>query len=287
MVSQGSPFWQAAMFILAALFLLWELWAGWRRGIVRAAVHFFAFVLSGTIGFLAGQVVAKLIEKVFPGYGLFAGLLVGSFLTLIILALALILGAVLFKRTAQQPSNTLRLLFGAGGAFFGLLTGLFILWGGLSIVRTFGTIAESSAKTQPGATAPALNRSLVTLKDSLELGPVGRVLESVDIIPPQTYDLIQRVGKLTSDQDAMMRLLDYPGMQEILQNPRMATLVSDPEVAEAASRRDIFTLMRNKKLLDAATDPELSKLLLSLDLQKALDYALPPEQASPTPNPKP
>jgi len=275
------------MFILAVLFLLWELWAGWRRGVIRGGVHFFAFVLSGTIGFLAGQIVAKVIDKVFPGYGLFAGLFFGAILTLLILALALILGAILFKRTAQQPSNTIRILFGAGGAFFGLLTGLFILWGGLSIVRTFGTIAESSANAEPGKSTPAINRSLVTLKDSLELGPVGRALESVDLIPPQTYDLIQRVGKLTSDQDAMMRFLDYPGMQEIMQNPRMAALVNDPKIAEAASHRDIFTLIRNKKLIDAATDPEFSKLLMNLDLQKALDYALPSAQASPTPNPTP
>jgi hypothetical protein len=281
MASHGSPFWQASLFFLAVLFIIWELWAGWRRGVVRGGIHFFAFVLSGVVGFLAGQVAAAVVERLVPGFGLMAGLLLGSFLTLALLALTLILGAILFKRTGQQPSAMLRFVFGLGGSFFGLLTAMFILWGGISIIRSFGAIAESSVSGP--AEVPAIAKGLVTLKESLELGAPGEVVKTVDAVPPQTYELIVRVGRLIHDQDAMTRLLDFPGVQEIMANPRMAALVNDPEVATAAERRDLFTLIRNPKMIAAATDPELSKLLMNLDLQKALDYALPPAQTSPTP----
>ena len=38
-VSLASPFWQGCLFFGAFLFLLWELWNGWRRGIVRSAAN--------------------------------------------------------------------------------------------------------------------------------------------------------------------------------------------------------------------------------------------------------
>lgn len=283
----GSPFWQAAIFGFAALFLLWELWWGWRRGVIRSAVHFFAFVFSGMIGFLAGQVVASVVGRFLPGYGIIAGLLVGSVLTLVILALALILGALLFKRTSQQPSNTIRLLYGGGGAFFGLLTGLFILWGGITIIRSVGTVAETAIKSRPNTTPPAISSALVKLKESLELGPAGKAVEAVDVVPAETYDLIVRVGQLSSNQEAIMRLVDYPGMQAVLQSPKIAALVNDPAIAEAAQQMNFVALMQNPKLLQAATDPEVSKIVMAFDVQKALDYALPPAQTSPTPQPKP
>ncbi len=285
--SLGSPTVQMVLLGLAALFLLWELWSGWRRGVVRSAIHFFAFVFSGVIGLLAGQATAMVVGKIFPGYGAVIGLVVGSFLTLFVLALALLLGALLFKRTEQQPGGLFRILFGAGGAFFGLLTGLFILWGGISIVRAFGAIAKSGLADQPAAEAPTVARELVRLKDSLELGPAGRLVESIDIVPPETYDLITRAIRLSRDPDAMMRFIDYPGVQAIMQHPTMAALVEDPQVIAAAERRDVFAIMQSPKVLRAATDPELSKLLMSLDLQKALDYALPPAQSSPTPASQP
>ena len=123
-VSHGSPLWQGVLFFAAFLFLLWELWSGWRRGVIRSGVSFFAFVFSGFLGLLAGQATWFVVEKVFPGYGWMAGAFVGSIVTLVVLCLSLFLGAVLFKRTGQQPSNVLRLLYGIGGSFFGLLTGL-------------------------------------------------------------------------------------------------------------------------------------------------------------------
>lgn len=283
--SLGSPVVQAALFVAAALFLAWEIWAGWRRGVVRSAIHFGAFVLSGLVGFFAGQAVALLLERFFPGYGVLIGLFVGSVLTLGILAVALILSALLFKRTDQQGTSGIRLVFGVGGAFFGLLTGLFLLWGAISIVRASGALADAAVTGRPASELPAPTRLLVGLRDSLELGPAGKVVDSVDIVPTQTYDLITRVGRLSNDPDAMMRFLDYPGVQKIMATPAMAALIADPDVIHAAEHRDFLRLASNPKLLAAATDPQLASLLTQLDLQKALDYALPPAQSSPTPAP--
>jgi len=286
-VSHGSPLWQGILIFAAFLFLIWELWNGWRRGVIRSGINFCAFVFSGFLGILAGQATAFVVEKILPGYGFLAGALAGSIVTLVVLCLSLFLGAVLFKRTGQQPSSMLRLLYGAGGAFFGLLTGLVLIWGGITIIRTFGIVAETTAGNRSPSEMSLPARTMVMLKDSLELGPAGKIAESVDVIPPEIYETLSRIGKLTSDQEAMMRFLDYPGVQDIMQDPRVAALLKDPDVVRDAQDRNILRLMQSRGLLEAVNDPSLQKKLSGLDLQKALDYAFPVPQASPTPHKKP
>lgn len=286
-MSHASPLWQGILFFVSGIFLLWEVWSGWRRGVVRSGIHFAAFVVSGVLGVAAGQATAFLVERILPGFGLIAGALIGSLTLLTVLGLALLVGALLFKKTSQQPSSVIRLLYGGGGALFGLLTGLFILWGGITIVRTLGVVAETAAGELPPAQRPAIIRGVVTLKDSLELGPAGKVVESVDAVPPGIYEMISRIGRLTSDQEAMMRFLDYPGMQEVMQDPHVAALLNDPDVVRAAQQRDFLALARNPALLAAVNNPGLQKKLSGLDLEKALDYAFPKPQASPSPHKKP
>jgi hypothetical protein len=96
-----------------------------------------------------------------------------------------------------------------------------------------------------------------------------------------------RLGQLAKNQDALIRFLDYPGMQEILAHPRMQALMQDPVVVQSAENKNIIALMQSRSLLNAATDPSLQKLIMALDLQKALDYAMPPKQNPPFPNKTP
>ncbi len=277
----ASPFWQNAILFGAALFLLWEIFGGWRRGVIRSALHFGAFVVSGLLGFLAGKGVASLVGIILPGISFLAGLVVGVIVALLALGICLFLAAVLFKRTSQQPPGLVRWFFGFGGAFFGLLTGLFLLWSGISIVRASGAIARSAPD------ASELSKTLVTLRDSLEQGPLGGVAESVDILPTEAYTRLTRVGELAKNPDAMVRFLDDPGVQEILAHPRMQAILDDPQVVQAAETQNYLVLLQSRTILAAATDPSLQKLVMSLDLQKALDHALPPAQNPAVPKPKP
>jgi len=283
----ASPTWQGALLLFAGALVLWEMWRGWRRGAVRALIHFSAFVLSGILGLMAGQATGFVVDKVFPGNGVLAGALVGSFVTLLILALVLFLGAVLFKRTAQQPSGMLRLIYGGGGAFFGLLTALVLLWGGITIIRTFGAAARMSLGGRPESSASPVAKALLTLQESLELGGPGKAAKAVDVVPQEVYDMVERIGKLTADRDAMMRFFDSPGMQDLMQNPKIAALLNDPSVVRAAEEKNLPALLGHPSLIAAAGDPALQKQLAGFDLQKALDYALPVPQSSPPHKKKP
>lgn len=279
--SPADPFWQNAILYGAALFLVWEIFSGWRRGLIRSALHFGAFVASGFVGLLAGQGVAALVGILLPGLSFLAGLVVGAIVALLVLGICLFLSAMIFKRTSQQPPGLVRWMYGAGGAFFGLLTGLFLLWGAVSLVRASGAIAQSSAKTSPAA------KTVVSLKDSLEKGPLGGLVESIDILPTETYDRIVRLGELSRNPDAMMRFLDDPGVQKVLAHPRMQAVLDDPEVLQAAETKNLAVLMRSRTILNAATDPSLQKLVMEIDLEKALDRAAPTKQNPTAPTKKP
>jgi hypothetical protein len=281
----GSPFWQNVLLYSAAVFMLWEIYAGWRRGLIRGGLHFGAFVASGLLGMLVGQTVGAVIGLVLPGLAFLAGLIAGGAVALVTLGVCLFLGAVLFKRTSHQPPGLVRWTFGAGGAIFGLLTSLFILWGAVSIIRTSGAVAKSSMAGQKSQDAPASARTFAMLKDSLEMGPVGEIVESVDILPSQAYENITRIGQLTKNQDALVRFLDYPGVQEIVTHPRIQALMQDPVVVQSAENKNFIALIQSRTVLNAATDPSLQKLIMALDLEKALDYAMPPKQ-NPTPSKK-
>jgi len=286
-MGSASPFWQNALLYGASLFLLWEIYGGWRRGVIRSGLHFGAFVLSGFLGIMVGQAIAAVVAIVMPGVSFFAGLGVGLAVTLIVLAVCLFLSAILFKRTYQQPPGFVRTLFGLGGAFFGLLTGLFILWGTISLVRASGALAQSSMAGRKPKDAPALAQGLATLKESLEMGSIGKLVKSVDILPNEAYDHMVRLSKLTADPNAMVRFLDYPGVMKIVAHPRIQAILQDPELVAASQKQDYAALLRNSTLMQAVSDPSLQKLVMSLDLQKALDYAMPPDQSPTTSKSKP
>jgi hypothetical protein len=291
-MQHGSPLWQTALFFAGVIFLLWEIWRGWRVGVVRSGMDLAAILVSTSLGLLA----AKLAAVPFGGLGnlpgFLAGIVVGGGLGIFLFAAIWILGAVLFKRTEHQGSGVFRILWGAGGAFFGLLVGLAVLWGGISIVRSLGTFAESRVETKPDKPRPAQPQvagGLLTLKESLELGSAGRFLESVDALPPDFYEFVLQIGKVTNDQQTMLRFLEYPGIQKILQNPRILDLMNDPSVIRASREKNIFLLLGNKTVAAAVEDPALAEQLKKVDLRAALKFALesPPTSHSPSPAPSP
>jgi len=284
----GSPFWQTAFFFAGVIFLFWQTWRGWRVGLFRSGMNLAAILVSIALGCLAAAPFGGL--RYFPGF--IAGMVVGGGLGIFLFVAIWLLGAVIFKRTEHHAFGPFRIIWGAGGALFGLLIGLAILLGSISIVRSLGTLAESRIDTNPDAPRPVQARvagGLLTLKESLELGSAGRLLESVDILPPDFYELVLQIGELTSDQESMLRFLDYPGIHEILRNPRIADLMSDPGVIRASQNKNVLMILDNKAVIAAVEDPLLAEQLKRVDLRAALKFALesPPASHSPSPSPSP
>lgn len=279
-IPSGSPLWQAGLLFFAVVFLLFEAWRGWRAGAVRTAINLLALLISGILAVVAAQVAASLVGGLDTPAGFIAALVVGGGLGTLAFLIIWVIGAVFFKRTVHQ-GGVFKFLWGSGGAVLGLLTGIFLLWGGITLIRTMGALAEGRAETatKHSQPTPPVAKGLVTLKESLELGKAGEFVQSIDVLPAETYAIILQIARVTSDQEAMLRFIEYPGIQELMNNPKIADLLADPEVIAAAKKRNFIALMSNKALLAAVEDPALAEQLKKIDLREALKQAV----ATPTP----
>ena len=245
---------------------------------MRHGMSVLALIVAGGVGWIfawmTGFISDRIIPLPYPGGRLIFGLIAA----LAFYFAAVALSSMLFKKTSQQPPGIVRLFYGAGGGFFGLIFGLLILWGGISIFRTMGAVAEAR-QTAPG------DEQLVAIKESLEEGATGSLVDKVDIVPPNIYGLITKLLRVTQSPEATARFLAYPQTQQLLTQPKLMELFTDPAVAGAASEGNYFSLLTSPKLAEIASDPEVQKSFSGFELEKALDYALQESAPSPAPTP--
>jgi hypothetical protein len=266
------------LWLAAGLYLLFEIWRGWRRGVMRHGMSVLALIVAGGVGWIfawmTGFVSDRIIPLPYPGGRLIFGL--AAALAFYLAAVAL--SSLLFKKTAQQPAGIVRWFYGAGGGLFGLIFGLLILWGGISIFRTMGAVAEAR-RAAPG------DEQFVAIKESLEEGATGSFVEQVDIVPANIYSLITKLLRVTQSPEATTRFFAYPQTQQLLTQPKLMELFANPAVAGAASEGNYFALLTNPRLAEVASDPEVQKSFTGFELEKALDYALQESAPSPVPTP--
>ncbi len=270
------------LWLAAALYLLFEMWRGWRRGVVRHGISVMALLTAGGIGWVFAWMTGFIADRIIPLPVPAGRFLFGAAAAFAFYIAAVFLSSLLFKKTSQQSAGIVRLVYGAGGAIFGLVFGLVVLWGGVSIVRALGAVAEGkeAAAVSSGTPAPAMDGKIASLKGAMEEGTTGRLVDKVDVVPPQTYQLITQVVQLGGSPEAMGRFLAYPATQKLLMHPKFRQLFEDPVVARMAGEGNYLGLLASPKLAAIASDPEVQKAFTSFELQKALDYALQPPPTS-------
>lgn len=266
------------LWVVAGLYLLFEIWRGWRRGVMRHGMSVTALLVAGGIGWIfawmTGFISDRLIPLPYPGGRLIFGLVAA----LAFYSAAVALSSLLFKKTSQQPPGLVRLLYGAGGGFFGLIFGLLVLWGGVSIFRTLGAVAEAR-QAAPG------DAEFLAIKESLEEGATGGLVNQVDIVPPNVYGLITKLLRVTQSPEATARFFAYPGTQRFLMQSKVMELFTDPSLVGAASTGNYLPLLASPKLAEIASDPAVQESFANFEWEKALDYALQESAPSPAPTP--
>jgi hypothetical protein len=126
---------------------------------------------------------------------------------------------------------------------------------------------------------------LVAVKESLEEGTTGDIVDQVDIVPANVYGLITKLVRVTQSPEATARFFAYPQTQQLLTQPKIMELFADPAVSGAASEGNYLSLLTSPKLAEVASDASVQDMFKTFDLEKALDYALQEKSPSPAPTP--
>jgi hypothetical protein len=297
----GSPLWQTVFVSFAAILLLLQVARGWRLGLPRQLVRLGALLAAYSTALFGGKLLLPWLRPILRVPDFLITAFAGAILAMIVYSVVNTVGAILFKRTDQQSSSTVRLVWGASGAALGLLFGLFFIWLTVVGIRSIGAIAEAEvnarapSKIMPFEERPlrpraqarrtasdvpdqdSLTFSLARLKKSIELGPVGDVVKQADVLPSGIYETLAKVGEVFSNPQRAARFLSYPGVTELANNPKILALRADPEITRLLEEGRLWALIQDERLIDAANDPELAAELKKFDLKKALEYAAKPE----------
>jgi hypothetical protein len=291
----AAPGWQFVFVSLAIVVLLLEIIHGWRLGLVRQLVRVIAIVVAYSCAFFAARATVPLMHSFFKLPDPILAVLGGAILAASLFAAINLIGAFLFKKTVQQESRFVRLIWGSTGAFLGILLGLFTIWLGFAGIRMIGSVAEArlrtqnlpaSAAAQPNGPAQIQREStaspppnplmamLAEMKSSLESGRMGEAVRTIDPLPPALYRLLEKAGEVASNVQSAERFLSFPGAREISEHPKVVALRNDPRVLELIANGHIFELMKNQRMIEAMNDPVLQARVKKFDLERALDYAL-------------
>jgi hypothetical protein len=299
----GSPLWQVVFISFGVILILFEVVRGWRLGLMRQIMRLIALGAAYAAAFLGGSLFLLAARSFFKMPDPILSILCGAVFALTAYMLISGVGAILFKRTAQQKSGLVRLIYGFAGAIVGLFFGLFLLWLTVASVRAVGALAEGQARSQSGAAAknaqdptsraldvrrrflsqsddgmPPLATLLARLKNSLELGPLGGVLKNTDPISQRTYETLEKAGTVLSSPERAQKFLTFPGARELAEHPKIVALRSDPEIADLIAQGRFLDLLHNSRIIEAANDPVLAQRIRKFDIQRALDYALEKQQ---------
>jgi hypothetical protein len=284
----GSPEWQQYLFIAASLFLLWELWRGWKlgavRGLLRLAALFFAWI-GGSMAAGATGTFLAFFSKIPP---LIAPAVAAVVVGLVIYLLISFIAGLLFKRT-DDHEGMIRLAFGFFGALLGLIYGVMLLYGGITLIRGLGALGElrllqAQRESRP-ASSEGMAQTLIKLKNSLELGENGGMIKGADPLPTAFYDNIVKASMVAGNPQAIQRFVQYPATLELLKNPKILAFLQDPALQKAADSRNFFPLVENKLLVSLLKDPEILAQLKGFDLTGAFNFALQGAPATPQSDP--
>lgn len=272
-----SAEWQHWIFIAALSWLLFEMWRGWKLGVIRGIVKIFLLIAAWMGASAAAAGTSAALAIVFRTPSTVIPTAIATVVGVIIYFLGTLFAGFLLKRT-EHHHGFLHTIFGIGGACCGLLFGLFFLWGGISLVRSLGLLGEMRVMEAQRNGSPlkdqSLSCNLVRLERSLEMGPVGEFLVSTDPLSSAFYENSRKSMKVMQDPEAFQRFLHSPDVERLLMNPRFNRVLSNPKLQEELKVGNIPAFWTNPDVQALLHDPQLMKEIKQFDLSRALNYAL-------------
>lgn len=289
----ASPVWQLVFLSFGVVLIAYEVLRGWRSGVARQIARLGAVAAAYFAAFYGGGVLAPLLKSFLNLPDTLLSILGGALLAFAVYAVISGIGVVAFKRTRDQQSAMVRLVYGVAGAGLGFVFGAFLLCLLVIAIRSIGAVADGEVRQRAAQAAVAhavdmrisvpantdgesgdLLTLLARLKNSIEFGVIGDAVKRVDLVPERIYEDLDKLGQVASNPRSAERLLSFPGARRLTENPRLSALRGDTEIAALVARGRFVDLLRNEKIIQTLNDPELREELKRFNIESALDYAL-------------
>ena len=119
----GSPLWQVVFISFGVILILFEVLRGWRLGLMRQIMRLIAIGAAYGAAFFGGVWLVPAVRPFFKMPDPILSILCGAILAVAAYVLVSGVGAILFKRTSQQESRLLYLIYGFAGSILGLFFG--------------------------------------------------------------------------------------------------------------------------------------------------------------------
>jgi hypothetical protein len=270
----GSHQWQAALFLIATAWIFVSFARGWKKGLMRELAGIAGLFAAG---FLIISFTGRMAEFLRPQVPSFILVPLSAALIWILSFNAVVLiGHLLFKRTAGYESSLLRLISGVGGGVIGLCYGLLFIWCVAIGVKVIGRLAANQVEIQRGKNESSglFMVNMARVRNSMELGYGKALLNSVDPFPRSFYRGLDQYSQIIEDPEAFERLLAYPGFHRIWQSPRIQELQRDPEIIAEVRNGNVIGVLVNPKVVMLLEDPEIRNAITQSDMEAALSYAL-------------
>jgi hypothetical protein len=269
--------WQHWIFVAACSWLLFEMWRGWRLGMIRGIVKIILLVFAWMGASAAAAATSAALAVFFSAPSIGIPTVIAAFIGFIIYFLGSFFAGFLLKRR-EPPHGLIQTIFGLGGACCGLLFGLFFLWGGISLVRSLGLFGEMRLLEAERKGISKKNETiacnLVRLEKSLEMGPVGEFLIATDPLSPIFYTNTRKSMQVMQDPETFQRFLHSPNVEHLLLNKRLSRLLNNHQLQEEIQIGNFPALFHDPDVQALFNDPQLMKELKEFNLSEALDYAL-------------
>ena len=139
----GSTLWQTVFVSFAVVLLLFEVIRGYRLGLPRQLMRGAAVIGAYAAAYFGGKLMVPLLRPILKWPDFIVSMIGGALLAIVVYGVIASLGSLLFKRTAQHPSASVRLIYGFSGALTGIVFGLFFIWLILVGIRSVGSIADA------------------------------------------------------------------------------------------------------------------------------------------------
>src|SRR6266481_8960325 len=112
----GSLFWQVVFVSFAVVLVLFEAVRGWRLGLLRQLMRLAALVVAYAAAFFGGKLLVPIVRPLLKMPDFVLSALGGAIFAFVAYAVVSCMGAILLKRTGEQQSRLVQLIYGIAGA---------------------------------------------------------------------------------------------------------------------------------------------------------------------------